>query len=246
MKIIDTHTHLPGFSFGKKPIPVKKLRKSFEDAGLYKAWFMTTDGLVSDPKKNNDILKEYVKNDLDFFVPFCTVDPKQGATQAVKELNRAKNKLGMKGLKLHPWLQAFSMTHPAVLPVLKEAGRLNMPVLFHDGTPPYCTPLQIAEIAEAVPETTFILGHAGLDDLYQDAIIACNRLPNVYLCCCSISSGYISKIIKQCPAEKLLYGSDGGFGKDLISDALNKIYAVETDKSILEKIFFKNPSKLIR
>ncbi|MDD5679517.1 MAG: hypothetical protein PHW60_16230 [Kiritimatiellae bacterium] len=72
----------------------------------------------------------------------------------------------------HPWLQAFSMTYPNVVPVLSKAGELGMPVLFHDGTPPYSAPLQIAYAAEQGPQTTIILGHSGLDDLRDEATLA--------------------------------------------------------------------------
>jgi len=155
-------------------VTATELRESFESAGISKSWLMTVDGLIENPECNNDVLAEFVKNDLDFFVPFCTVDPnRKKVDENISELERAKYELGMKGLKLHPWLQSFSITSAGLKPVLEKAGELDMPVLFHDGTPPYSTPLQIADIAEKTPKTKIILGHAGLDDLVEDAVLAC-------------------------------------------------------------------------
>ena len=245
MKVIDTHTHLPGYAFGLKPRPIAELRREFEEAGLTAAWIFTTDGLLREPARHNDVLAEAVAGDRDFFIPFCTVDPHAGREAALHELERAKSQLGMKGVKLHPWLQAFSMTHPAVAAIFIRAGELGMPVILHDGTPPYCDPLQIAAAAERAPRTTVILGHAGLDDLYDDAISACRRPPNIHLCLCGPSTGPLAEIVRRCPTERLLFGSDGGFGGDCVTWRLEKIRKVISDDRILESVFFTNPRKMI-
>ena len=245
VNIIDTHTHFPGTAFGLTPRTAEEIRKEFTDDGLSGAWIMTTDGLIDEPELNNDILAGAMRDHRDFFIPFCTVDPNKGAEKGIAELVRAKEELGMKGLKLHPWLQSFSQTFPAVVPILRKAGELGMPVLFHDGTPPYSTPLQIAWAAEQVPGTTIILGHSGLDDLYQDAILAGLRHENIYLCLCSLSSGYIGEVIRQIPAERLLYGSDGGFSGGLVKDAIEKIHVVCGNEPVLQTIFHDNPKKIL-
>jgi len=245
VRIVDAHVHLPGKLLGAAPKPIDELRREFENDGLAAAWIMTTDGLIRDTARNNDILAEAVSQHLDFFFPFCTVDPHEGEQEAIRELERARRDLGMRGLKLHPWLQSFSLAHPAIPAILQRAGELGMPVLFHDGTPPYSSPLQIAAAAEKAPGTAVILGHAGLDDLYGDAILACLRSPNIYLCCCSLSCGHIGEIIRRCPPEKLLFGSDGGFGSGIVASAIDKIRAVCDDEDILQAIFWQNPERLL-
>ena len=228
-----------------RPRPIRELRRDFKAEGLTGAWLFTTDGLTSAPARNNDILSKAVANQRDFFAPFCTVNPLDGAATAIRELDRCKTKLGMRGLKLHPWLQAFSMMHPAVEPILAHAGALGFPVIFHDGTPPYSSSLQIAALAEKVPQTTIILGHAGLDDLYEDAILACRRHPNIYLCLCSISCGHIEQIVQRCPPERLLFGSDGGVMPHLIKLAIAKLRETDAPASALRKIFYDNPQRLL-
>ncbi len=245
MKVIDTHTHFPGMSFGAHPRSGDEIREEFESAGLAGAWIMTTDGLRGEPARHNDLLAEGIKDHLDFFVPFCTVWPNEETDAALAELDRCVRELGMRGLKLHPWLQAFSLTNPAVLPILKRAGELGLPVLFHDGTPPYCTPLQIAAAAEKVPETTIILGHAGINDLYQDAILACLRHQNIHLCLCSQKAGCIQEIIRQCPAERLLFGTDAGFGDNLIKPAIVGYLDLGVSDETLNKIFHENAKALL-
>lgn len=246
MRIIDTHTHLPGNLIGAPPRSAAEIRDEFEQDGLRGAWIFTTDGLFCGSEGHNDILADAVKDDLDFFIPFCTVSPHSGIERALRELKRCKNELGMRGLKLHPWLQSFSLSHAAVIPVFREAGALGMPVVLHDGTPPYSTPLQIAAAAEQSPETTVILGHSGLDDLYSDAIIACLRHPNVYLCLLGPSAGHMEEIIQRCPVEKLLFGSDGGFGMGLVRSCINKVLSACDDKEVLSRIFSGNAESILQ
>ena len=245
MKVIDTHTHLPGRLFGGEPMSASDLRATFETEGLSGAWLMTVDGLLLDAERNNDILAEAVRPHRDFFVPFCSVNPHRGIDAAVRELQRCRRDLDMRGLKLHPWLQSFSHSHPALIPILKAAGELSMPVLFHDGSPPYSSPLQIAAAAEKVPETTVILGHAGLEDLYEDAILACLRHPNIHLCLCSLSTGPIKTAIARCPADRLLFGTDGGCLPDLIAPALTKFRCTGASEEVARRILYENPMKLL-
>lgn len=245
MRVIDTHTHFPGTAFGLRPRSAADLREEFEAQGLSGAWIMTTDGLLGEPERHNDLLADGMRDHLDFFIPFCSVNPHDGADRAIRELERAAGPLGMRGLKLHPWLQAFSLTHPAVTPILSRAGELGLPVLFHDGTPPYSTPLQIAWAAEQAPHTTIILGHAGLDDLYHDAVLACLRHPNVCLCLCSLSAGFIRDIIRKAPTDRLLFGSDGGFAAHLGRAAIAKLIATGASEETLQRIFYENPRRLL-
>jgi predicted TIM-barrel fold metal-dependent hydrolase len=245
MKIIDTHIHFPGFSFGGTPKTGAQLRREFKAEGIQAAWIMTTDGLLYDPVRHNNLLARAVRNQRDFFIPFCTVSPHMNLKAVFRELERCARRLKMRGLKLHPWLQAFSMTHPNVVPILRKAGELKMPVIFHDGTPPYSAPLQIAYAAEQAPQTTVILGHAGLDDLWEEAVIACRRHPNIYLCLCAPSAGYLREIIRRCPVEKLLFGSDGGFFPNVIRSSIFKIRCTGVSPAVMEKIFFENPCRLL-
>ncbi|MDO9543183.1 MAG: amidohydrolase family protein [Kiritimatiellia bacterium] len=245
MKIIDTHTHFPGHTFGGMLKTGAQLRREFKAEGIGGAWIMTTDGLLLDPIRHNNLLAEGVRKHRDFFIPFCTVSPHMDLNAALREMERCARQLKMRGLKLHPWLQAFSLTHPNVIPILRKSGELGMPVLFHDGSPPYSAPLQIAYAAEQVPQTTVILGHAGLDDLWEEAVLACQRHSNIYLCLCSPSAGYIREIIRRCPAEKLLFGSDGGFAPNVTRSAIAKIRCAGTSGKILRKIFFDNPRRLL-
>lgn len=246
MKLIDTHTHLPGTLFGASPRPIEDIRRQFESEGVTQAWFFTTDGCIRDAARNNDILAQAVHGHTDFFVPFCTVDPHTGVDDSIRELERASGTLSMRGLKLHPWLQSFSLTHQAVVPMLRRAGELGLPVIFHDGSPPYSAPLQIAWAAEQTRGTQIVLGHAGLDDLTDDAIRACVRHPNIWLSLCGPSCGAIEEIIRRAPPERLMFGTDGGcFAGQATSWYVGKICACVSSGRLRDMIFHENAERLL-
>jgi predicted TIM-barrel fold metal-dependent hydrolase len=116
-------------------------------------------------------------------------------------------------VKLHPWAQAFAPTDPAMMdPIGNEMARLGVPVVFHDGTPPYSSPLQIAHFAMRHPTVPVILGHGGLHDLWKEAVFAAERCPNVYIIPSGTPPHGLQQAVKRLPIERFLFGSDAGFG----------------------------------
>jgi predicted TIM-barrel fold metal-dependent hydrolase len=131
---------------------------------------------------------------------------------AVKEVERCVRELGLIGIKLHPWLQAFSMTHPGVDLIFDAAAALKVPVLLHDGSPPYSTPRQIAWVARKHPDVQVIFGHSGLADLWRDAADAARVCPNIWLQPSAAPPVTIRTGLEAVGPDRILFGSDGGFG----------------------------------
>jgi uncharacterized protein len=104
------------------------------------------------------------------------------------------------------------VTHPGVDLIMSAAAAMNVPVLFHDGTPPYSTSRQIAYLAAKHPATQVILGHSGLADLWRDAADAGRTLPNVWLQPTCAPPVAVRAALAAVGPERLLFGTDGGFG----------------------------------
>ena len=92
---------------------------------------------------DNDRLADLTARFPDRFIPFGSVWPQMGE-DAVKEARRCIHQLGHRGLKFHPWLQGFSTADPFMSEICDLAGAAEVPILFHDGTPCYSLPEQIA------------------------------------------------------------------------------------------------------
>jgi predicted TIM-barrel fold metal-dependent hydrolase len=202
--VIDFHVHQPsGSAYGPDAFV-----DAMDSLGVETSVVFTYDGLLRPSPAANDSLAEWVGAAPDRLVGFATVDPRDRGAAA--EIERCVRLHGMRGVKLHPWLQGFSVYEPGLDRVCEAAARLRIPVLFHDGTPPFSTPLQLAALADRHPETTVVLGHGGLHDLWREAAAAVLGTANVHLCMCATPGYAMRALVARCPLERILFGTDAG------------------------------------
>jgi len=242
---LDTHLHvmLKPF-FGRPPTAPDRLLDDLADCGLDGGWVSSVDSMITHDlalqRRTNDALAELAAKHPGRLECLCTVDP-AGMEEAAREVERCVEELGLMGVKLHPWLQAFSVTHPGLDLIMDAAAALRVPVLFHDGTPPYSTPRQIAWAAGRHPDTTVILGHTGLADLWRDAVDAARLHGNIWLQPCCAPPVAIRAALAAVGPERLLFGSDGGFGTaEIIRYGIAK-YMAALGEETLARVLSDNP-----
>ena len=243
--VIDSHTHLFRRWLDVQGMTPQEMVEALNSMGVDKAIVLTMDGFFGDCPKHNDELARLVAQHPDELIAFGTVDPYQ-EEEAVQEVRRCIEELGMKGMKFHPWLQAFSLTHPTMDDIAVECARLGVPITFHDGTPPYSSTPQVANLADNHPETTIILGHSGLHDQWHDAVRWAERLPNLYLCTHGPPFVGLQWMVERVGPERMLFGSDAGFASaDVVLfdlDMVGNLAVCESDKA---KILGGNVARLL-
>ena len=213
---IDTHLHVMLKPFyGRPPTDPEQLLSDLAECEIDGGWVSSIDSMITHDlnvqRRANDQLAEMVRHAPGRIGGFCTVEP--GALDdAAEEVERCVRELGLIGIKLHPWLQAFSMTHPGVDLIFDAAAAVKVPVLLHDGSPPYSTPRQIAWVARKHPDVQVILGHSGLADLWRDAADAARECPNIWLQPSAAPPVTIRAGLDAVGPDRLLFGSDGGYG----------------------------------
>src|SRR2546430_3646972 len=84
------------------------------------------------PRVPNDLVADACRAYPKTFVGFGSVDPLKG-DRAVSELDRIAD-LGLKGVKLHPSLQAFAPNEEQHWPLYEKCQELALITLFHTGT----------------------------------------------------------------------------------------------------------------
>lgn len=221
--MIDFHTHSPswradswlgGVSFGAEEFV------AFMDvAGIERAVVLTYDGLFDPSPQTNDDLAGFVKEFPDRLVGFGTVHPRLAG--AADEVERMMGPLGLRGLKMHPWLQGFSMHEATLDPICEVLAATGGILLCHDGTPPYSTATQIAALARRHPALPIVLGHGGLHDTWREALAAVTETDNLYLCICGTPPYAAREILAAAPPHKVIFGTDAG-----LSDRTSQDYAV--------------------
>ena len=248
MQIIDFHTHLDDRWLNQTLPSETEFLQTLDRFHIEVACIFTLQGFYGDCRRHNDLLAARAQRHPNRLVPFATVDPKLGG-EAIGELERCLANPQFRGVKFHPWLQAFapSMVRPTMIELMKVAARYQCPVLFHDGTPPYSTTFQIAEVARWVPEATIVLGHAGLSDYTLAAAQLVRDTPNLYACVCGPRAGHVAYLVEIAGADKVLFGSDFGFADwTILAEFLDNVCEANIDEQLLARILYQNASRLLR
>lgn len=221
--MIDFHTHTPAWHnaswLAGKAFDPTEFAAFLDNIGADAAVVLSHDGLFNPTPQANDELAAFVRANPDRFVGFGTVTPRHA--DAVDECRRMFTSLGLRGLKLHPWLQGFSLHEGGLDPICEVVAEFGGIVLSHDGTPPYSTATQIAALARRHPAVPFVLGHGGLHDTWREALAATIETPNLYLCICGTPPYAARTILASGPLERILFGTDAG-----LSDKASQDYAV--------------------
>jgi predicted TIM-barrel fold metal-dependent hydrolase len=241
--VIDFHVHQPA----KAAYGAAEYLAAMDVLGVDLSVVFTYEGLLRPSAAANDSLARWVAPAPERLVAFSTVDPRDGGAAA--EVERCTRELGMRGVKLHPWLQGFSAHEPGLDAVCEAAAALGIPILFHDGTPPFSTPLQFASLALRHPRTTIVLGHGGLHDLWREAIAAVTTTDNVHLCMSGTPGYAMRAIVARCPLDRLLFGTDAGLRAEPLQRyavlRVRQLDELGLDDAQREAILVTNPQRLL-
>jgi predicted TIM-barrel fold metal-dependent hydrolase len=108
MKIIDFHTHLDDYWLIGQPLTSEReFIETLDRFSVEAACVFTMRGFHEDCRRHNDALADRARRHPGRLIPFATVDPRLG-DGAVAELERCLADPLFRGVKLHPWLQAFA------------------------------------------------------------------------------------------------------------------------------------------
>lgn len=247
MKIIDFHAHLDQ-RWLDPPLPDRKaVVAGLDRCGVQAACVFTVMGFYEDCPGANDRLAREARTCPDRLIPFAVADPKQGRA-GVAEVERCLADPLFRGVKMHPWCQAFaaSMVKETTVEILRCAARHRVPVILHDGTPPYATTYQVAALARWVPEATIVAGHAGLSDYIHPAGQLARDLPNLYLCFCGPKAGELPYLVETAGSEKVLFGSDFGVASwTILAERLDAVTAAGLEPQVLEQVLGLNAERLL-
>ncbi len=270
--IIDFHLHIPE-KWVKEGLPPKEVAERLIE-------FMDESGvdvgviLPIAPYITNDYVYRVVSYEPKRLVGFASVVPNP-ADVAIEELQRAIRDLGLRGLKLHPGMQGFCISHPHVVRVLKVAGELGVPVVIHalkgdlstlyfkstkEHTLPSPDRIEDYDLLPVLaPETIIVYAHMGGLFGFREFMSIAAGHPNVYLDTSyslvtiieEIGAQRLSTYIKHLGADKFVFGSDHIAG--LTPDWLSAKKQIELIRNLpglsreeKELILFDNARRLLK
>ncbi len=116
---------------------------------------------------SNDYVADYVRQHKDRMVGFACIDPTR-PREAIQELRRAREELGLQGVMVWPAAQDFHPAATSAMRVYTEVARLRMPLMFHEDSqaaPPskmeYARPALIDEVAREFADLRIIISQFG-------------------------------------------------------------------------------------
>lgn len=210
--LIDAHNHLggPDKGDGKSQGP-DEILASMDRAGIERAVvfpFCEEDPGVSFSRCNDYIAAAAVAHP-DRLIGFCRLDP-NFRELAVRELERSVQALGLRGIKLHPTSQNFSLDDPWLYEILAASQDMGLPVVFDTGKK-MSPPAGIARLAGRYPSLKIIMAHINLLD---ESIAAAKASPNIYLGTTAyFNLKRIAQAVSEVGAHRFISGSDSPYIK---------------------------------
>lgn len=237
--IIDSHTHVQRTdNFWDSP--PERIIRLMDSAGI--------DMSIIMPYSDDPELVEYMARSVERFperlMAYARLNP-AGGEEAINLLEKAVKTMGIKGLKLHPVGNLVHPAHESSENLIRKAGELGVPTLFHCGDEEFTLPLQISAVAEKCPDSIIILGHMGGYFHVNDAIKSAEIHTNIYLETSAMPyPSAIKTAVEKIGPERVLFASDGpGCPPDL---ELKKIRLANLSRVDEEKILSTNIRRILR
>ena len=277
MKAIDFHVHLPtpewldvsmkGYvEAAEKYFRSKVARKSLEDlAREYEALDVVAVLLAWDaetatarPRVPNELVADACREFPKAFVGFGSVDPLKGE-RAVEELERIAE-LGLKGVKLHPSLQAFAPNEEQHWPLYEKCQELGLITLFHTGTSgigagqpggqgiriDLARPILLDAPAAAFPDLKIIAAHFGYPWHLELLAMALHKT-NIHIDISGWSPRYIpTEVVRDMKGrlqDQFLFGSDYPFIQP--QRCLEELGTLGIPDAVMQKVLIDNGRRLL-
>jgi len=230
--------------------------ESIDTVAVLLAWDAET--ATGRPRVPNALVANAVRDYSGRFVGFGSVDPLKGES-AVDELEAIAAE-GLKGIKLHPSLQAFAPDDERFWPLFERCEELGLAALFHTGTSgigagqpggqgirlDYARPIRLDAVAAAFPNLNVIAAHFGYPWHLELLAIALHKT-NVYIDISGWAPKYIpTEVVREMKGRlqnQFLFGSDYPFIQP--ARCLEELATLEIPDPALQKILAGNGKRLL-
>ncbi len=225
IELFDVHTHLgQNDPDGMKQRP-EELLAGLEMANARGAFVFPMHEPDGYPAANDAVLQA-ARESGGMLVPFCRVNPHDGA---VKEAERSLA-AGARGIKLHPRAERFTLDHPEVRSLAALAHERRLPILIHAGRGIPALGLHAVDLAGEFPDARLILAHAGICDLSWIWRVAPDY-PNLLFDTAWWMPADLVSLFRLVPPGQILFASDAPYGNTLMSATFQLRWALQSGLS---------------
>lgn len=259
-KIVDCHCHVYPDKIAEKAAQstggfyglamcydgkVSTVKAEAEKAGITNCIIFSVATKPSQTRSINEFIAATVASDPKMFAGLGTVHPDSEDLEG--DIDHLIS-LGLKGVKLHPDIQAFKIDDYRCCKIYDICERRGIPVLLHCGDKryDYSNPNRMKPIMDIYKNLTVIGAHLGGYSVWEDARRELAGYDNFYVDCSSSLFAFTPEeareIIREYGAKRVLFGTD--FPMWNLSDELKRFFAMELTEEENDLILYKNASRL--
>jgi uncharacterized protein len=209
------------------------------------------------PRVSNELIAAACRDHPQTFVGFGSVDPHKQT--AVEDVARVAE-LGLKGIKLHPSLQAFAPDDERFFPIFERCQELGLVALFHTGTSgigarqpggqgirlDYSRPIRLDAVAAQFPRLQVIAAHFGFP-WHQELLAIALHKTNVWIDISGWAPRYIpQEVLREVRGrlqDQFLFGSDYPFLQP--ERCLKELEDLDLPETVLQKLLVGNGERLL-
>ncbi len=173
-------------------------------------------------------------------IPFASVHP--AAPERFRQLEQIAA-CGIRGIKLHPYYQKFSLDSAATIDLLRCCRDLNLAVLCHCGRDigfpdsDCCTPAKVADLCEKADGIQFIAAHLGGWRMWHEALrhlVGRAVWLDTSVLEADLHTEAVQELLHRHPAERLLLASDWPWCPlDKAAGAVRALNRSEQEKALI-------------
>jgi predicted TIM-barrel fold metal-dependent hydrolase len=160
----------------------------------------------------NDTVLEAAAGSPDLLVPFCRVNPHDGALEEARRCLDA----GARGIKLHPRAEQFGLDEPAIRDLAALAHEREVPILIHAGRGIPALGQNTVRLSGEFPRAKLILAHAAISDLAWMWRVMPEH-PNLFVDTAWWNPADLIALFTLAPPSQILWASDSPYGLPVMS-----------------------------
>jgi predicted TIM-barrel fold metal-dependent hydrolase len=178
---------------------VPALVAEMDRVGLEKAIVFANAGMNGDETYGNDLVAAAVRAYPERLIGFVFVNLHRPPDEMWREMERGFER-GMKGIKLHPYLQGYDTNGPGVEVACAFAHARKAFIVNHD----WGDRERMLYLCQKYADACFITGHTSLE-----AVPVVRQVGNLYIGSCPlIKYGLTEELVERAGADRILFGSD--------------------------------------
>jgi len=238
--IVDMHAHLY-WSVPSTDSAADHLVRAMDQSGVQTSVVSSLTSGSFRMEMCNEVMAEAMRKYPGRLLGYVYVWP--GDIDAMKRDILKRLEQGFVGLKMLI-MGGFDYTSSAYAPAFEIANERALPVLLHTYGGQRGLADQVPTLAKDYPDVSFVLAHAGAQQVEEHIRIA-NDHANTYLEVCTSSATYraIETLVENVDVDRIVWGAD-----DLplnMSHQLGKVLGAEIPEEVKKKILSTNARTLL-